>query len=260
MSSAFWLEPRVDLGGLFVGHLRDREGRVLIDPVLCSTIAQRSNHCCAVPTRRRPAVFGASDSGDGEFADFPPRPTQHLDERDRVVGETQSICASSIDRSTSSPAPSRAAAAGRQRRGAGISAGEPVADLAADEYRRRSCGAAAQPTMPPDQACRVNSVAGRSLQGPSSPNGVIDVTIRCGCDSRSAAGVKTRPPTIRATTPPRPRRPAARRRVGVAPSGSATTLCLDPARNPNSAPSPPLRWSPPMPTIGAADHPAASRP
>ena len=34
--------------------------------------------------------------------------------------------------------------------------------------------------MPPDQAWSVNSVAGLSLQGPSSPKGVSDVTTRCG--------------------------------------------------------------------------------
>ena len=34
--------------------------------------------------------------------------------------------------------------------------------------------------MPPDSACTVNSVAGLSCHGPSSPNGVMAVTIRWG--------------------------------------------------------------------------------
>ena len=42
--------------------------------------------------------------------------------------------------------------------------------------------------IPPDQACSVNSVAGRSCHGPSRPNGEIAVTVRCGCDSRMACG------------------------------------------------------------------------
>ena len=43
-----------------------------------------------------------------------------------------------------------------------------------------------RPTIPPDQACSVNSVAGRSHHGPSRPNGVIVVTVRCGRGARGS--------------------------------------------------------------------------
>ena len=42
----------------------------------------------------------------------------------------------------------------------------------------RSAEPRPSPTIPPDQACKVNSVAARSDHGPSRPNGVIVVTVR----------------------------------------------------------------------------------
>ena len=52
----------------------------------------------------------------------------------------------------------------------------------------RSGSPRASPMTPPDHACRVNSVAALSLQGPSSPKGVMDVTIRCGWAPRISSG------------------------------------------------------------------------
>ncbi len=97
------------------------------------------------------------------------------------------------------------------------------------------------PTMPPDQACSVNSVAGLSLHGPSSPNGVIEATIRCGCAASSSAGEQ---PGSSATVDPRDHTTTSACRnhscsVSDPEPGSTTTLRLEAARWLNSAPSSP---------------------
>ena len=105
----------------------------------------------------------------------------------------------------------------------------------------RSAAPRPRPTMPPDHACSVNSVAGRSHHGPSRPNGVIDVTVRCGCADRIAGGVNT---TLSATLEPRDHTTASASASSAltksrSDSGSATTLCFEHARKLNRAPSSP---------------------
>src|SRR4029077_15541429 len=58
------------------------------------------------------------------------------------------------------------------------------------EIGARSIDPRPSPTIPPDHACNVNSVAARSLHGPSSPKGVIAVTVVFGAARRIAAGAR----------------------------------------------------------------------
>ena len=114
-----------------------------------------------------------------------------------------------------------------------------------------------RPTIPPDQACRVSSVAGRSHHGPSSPKGVIVVTVRCGAAARIASGVSVghsarRDPFDHTTASARSSSARTRARSSAS-SGSAVTLCFVDDRNVNSAPSPPGG------DRGARGRPAAQR-
>ncbi len=138
-------EPLVDLGGLFVRHLGDRQGRVLVDPVLLP------DHRAEVEPLLRGAapdvhqtVFGTGDSGDGEFSGIPPRPTEHLEERDRVIGETQNLRFEHRQVDELASPCLELTQPRRQRRSTGRGAGEIVADAATDEYRCAIGGSAAQ--------------------------------------------------------------------------------------------------------------------
>ena len=100
----------------------------------------------------------------------------------------------------------------------------------------------ASPTIAPDHACSVNSVAALSLQGPSSPNGVIDVTIRCGCARKDLAGRQRRVLRHRRAAGPddgvgRRQQRLQRREIVRRSSPSTTTLCFDALRKLKSAPS-----------------------
>src|SRR6202011_5819054 len=99
-----------------------------------------------------------------------------------------------------------------------------------------------RPTTPPDHACSVNSVDGLSRHGPSNPNGVIAVTVRCGWTRWISSGAKARCSAIfeprDQTTASAPASSALTNSTPSSTSGSATTLCLEPARKLNSAPSP----------------------
>ena len=95
--------------------------------------------------------------------------------------------------------------------------------------------------MAPDHACSVNSVAGRPDHGPSSPNGVIDVTIRCGWARSRSRGASmgcsaTSEPRDHTTVSAEARSECSESRL----SGlwaSTTTLCFDAPRKLNRAPS-----------------------
>ena len=100
----------------------------------------------------------------------------------------------------------------------------------------------ASPTIAPDHACSVNSVAALSLQGPSSPNGVIDVTVRCGCAAEDLAGRQRRVLRHRRAAGPddrvgRCKQLRAARRDRPRSSASTTTLRFDAPRKLKSAPS-----------------------
>src|SRR6202044_3062441 len=86
---------------------------------------------------------------------IPPGPTEHLEERDRVIGETQDLRFE--HRQIDELAGPRLVLTQpcRQRRSTGSSAGQIVADPAADEYRCAVGGSAAQP----------DDAAGPRLQG-----------------------------------------------------------------------------------------------
>ena len=86
---------------------------------------------------------------------------------------------SSIERSINSPSPS----ASVRSRDARIAALAYAPARYSPTWPPTNTGARSgdprpRAMIPPDHACRVNSVAGRSRQGPSSPNGVIDVMVR----------------------------------------------------------------------------------
>jgi len=85
-------------------------------------------------------------------------------------------------------------------------------------------------TGPPDSACNVSSVAGRSAHGPVVPNEVTATT------SAAPASAVSRP-----TGPPGDHSTASAVRSGSARSAGSATTRLDwpPASQRNSAPSPP---------------------
>src|SRR3954465_107212 len=77
-----------------------------------------------------------------------------------------------------------------------------------------------RPTSPPDSACTMNSVVGRSAYGPVRPYGVIEHTIRPGCASRQRCGsswdggklsITTSAPATRSSTSGSPGRPSTER-------------------------------------------------
>src|SRR5690349_9127732 len=93
--------------------------------------------------------------------------------------------------------------------------------------------------IPPDHACRVNSLAGFSDHGPSRPNGVIAVTVRCGCARRIPLG-----PKCSATDDPRDQMTASADASNSDSDSicallpiSTTTLRCEACRKLNSAPS-----------------------
>ena len=157
---------------------------------------------------------------------------------------------SSIDTSTSSPLPiTSPVPAARRRRSAVIA---PTAATTPESHSpicpptyigARSGDPRPSPTIAPDHACNVNSVAGFSLHGPSRPNGVIDTTTRPGSAPTSSSGAielssATVDPGDRTTTSAAATR-SCRASTSVAFAGSTTVLRLDAPRCRNSAPSSP---------------------
>ncbi len=148
--------------------------------------------------------------------------------------------ASSIDRSISSPPGSR------RRPAARVEMAPNTPETHSPIWPPTKTGARsglprANPTTPPDHAWSVNSVAGLSFQGPSRPNGVIAVTVRCGCLSRISRGASA---GCSATEEPRDHTTASADASSVssaarlsARSTSTTTLCFEALRKLKSAPS-----------------------
>ncbi len=87
----------------------------------------------------------------------------------------------------------------------------------------------------------MNSVAGLSLQGPSRPNGVIDVTTKCGWARSSSRGssdaCSDNDEPFDQTTAAAESNSACRESSPAASAPSTTTLRLDAPRKLNSAPS-----------------------
>ena len=174
------VEPRVDLGGVLVGLLGDRQRRVLVDPLrVADHRAQVEPLLGGAASDVHQTVFGGRDPRHGELARIPPGPSEHLEVRDRVIGEPENLHFEhrQVDK--------LAGAAASAHRDASVAALAYAPARYSPTWPPTNTGARSgdprpSPTMPPDHACRVNSVAGRSHHGPSSPNGVIDVTVRCG--------------------------------------------------------------------------------
>ena len=131
----------------------------------CSTMAQKSSHCCPVPTPEpdQPVACGPDTRG-GDEAASPHRPTELVVERHRVVGEAhrQRLEHRDVDELAA-----RIATPARRQ---GADGGEEPAShspIWPPTYTGARSGLPrASPTTAPDQAWSVNSVAGLSRQGP----------------------------------------------------------------------------------------------
>ena len=185
-------------------------------------------------------VAGRTDAGRRHEPLPAHRPAQLVVERHRVVGEAhrQRLEHRHVDEL----AAGAGAPTGRQRPDGAEEPGEPLPDLAADEDRGTVGPPRARPTIPPDHAWRVNSVAALSLHGPSRPNGRDrrDDQVRMG--PQQLAGVQRRPAppaASPATRPPRRPTPSSACSAARSPASvpSTTTLCLEAPRKLNSAPS-----------------------
>ena len=185
------------------------------------------------------AVAGGADAGRGDEPAAAHRASELVVERHRVVREAhrQGFEHRHVDElAVRARTPAR-----RQRPDRAEDAGDPLPDLAADEHRGAVRSPAARPTIAPDHACSVNSVAGLSRQGPSSPKGVMDVTVRCGWTRRISCGAKAVCSTTREprdhTTASADASSACSNARSSARSHSTTTLCFDAFRKLKSAPS-----------------------
>ena len=204
--------PLVDLLGVDVGLLGDGELRLLVDPlVVADHGAQVEPLLRGATSERRPGRRRAvATPGMVSRRRVAERSAQHVDERHRIVSETEDLRLEhrQVDE-LAGPSHRPSCHAAAITRPASHSPICPPTNSGA-----RSCAPRPSPTTPPDHACRVNSVAGSVAHGPSRPNGVIDVTVRCGMTLRpvlagensSSAGDRR----ARATTPRRPRSPASR--------------------------------------------------
>ena len=154
----------------------------------CSTMAQKSSHCCPVPHPRPTSPSRAAPTpGVGHESLLPHRSAELVVEGHRVIREAhrQRLEHRHVDEFASrfgAPARAPGSRSRRTRRRATRRSGHPRRPghgRVCPEPARRSA---------PDHACSVNSVAALSLQGPSSPNGVIAVTVRCGCRAEISPG------------------------------------------------------------------------
>ena len=140
--------PRIELVGLLVGLLGDRQRRILVDPVIVTGHRTQVEPLLgSAATDVDQTVLGEGDAGHRQASRVAPGPAQHLVVADRVVGQPEDggLELRHIDELGAATQP------GGQRRRAGVGAGEIVADLASDVDRCPVRGPAAQaddPTRP----------------------------------------------------------------------------------------------------------------
>ena len=186
----------MDSVGLFVDPLVVSGHRAQVEPLLRGAATQRHQ-----------PVGGRRDARNREPATVAERTAQRIDEGHRIVGETEDLGLEHRDvdeagRTAIVPAAAYAPASH-----------SPICP--ATNSGARSCAPRPRPITPPDHACAVNSVAGLSAHGPSRPNGVIAVTVRCGIARRPAR--RARSSSTRSIADPRDHTTAS-----ASPAGRAT--------------------------------------